>query len=76
MKTRVLFALALVGWWRSRAHPITGLLAAILLLNTALIGFTYDEWNGRFLVPLWPVLLAWSVIGTHELINRLGPEPR
>ena len=58
-----LFVLALVGWWRFRTQPVMGLLLAIFLLNTALIGFTYDEWNGRFLVPLWPVIIGWAALG-------------
>ena len=58
-----LFVLALVGWWRWRAYPVMGLLLAVILLNTALIGFTYDEWNGRFLVPLWPIIIVGTALG-------------
>ena len=58
-----LFVLALAGWWRNSKHPLAGLLLAIFLLNTALIGFTYDEWNGRFLVPIWPIIIVGAALG-------------
>ncbi len=64
------YLLALVGWWRVRAVPLAGLLMAILLLNAALIGLTYDEWNGRFLVPLWPAIIAFAAIGAGQEIDR------
>lgn len=58
-----LFALAAVGWWRWRSDETVGLVATILLLNVVLIGLTYDEWNGRFLVPLWPIIIAFAAAG-------------
>jgi len=67
-----LFVLALAGWWRRREHPYVGLLSAIFLLNTALIGFTYDEWNGRFLVPLWPIVVGFAALGLGSLLERCG----
>ncbi len=77
-----LFVLALWGWWRWRAHPVIDLLMAIFLLNTALIGFSYDEWNGRFLVPLWPIIFIWAALGSdrvgwhsQRLIGRRSKEP-
>lgn len=58
-----LFVLAAVGWWQRRSDHTVGLLAMVLLLNAVLIGLTYDEWNGRFLVPLWPIIIAFAAAG-------------
>lgn len=65
----LVFILAAVGWWRWRGHPIVGLFAAILLLNAALIGFTYGEWNGRFLVPLWPGIISLAAMGIARTVT-------
>ncbi len=67
-----LFALALAGWWWGRSHRVVQLMSAVVTLNALLIGLTYDEWNGRFLVPLWPILIGWAAIGLGELIRLLG----
>lgn len=68
----VLFVLATVGWWRWKTDPLAGLLLAVLLLNVLLIGLTYDEWNGRFFVPLWPLVIAFAAIGLDTLIGRFA----
>lgn len=81
MPLYALFVLALWGWWRWRTHPVMNLLMAIFLLNTVLIGFTYDEWNGRFLVPLWPSVFVWAALGigscwmAQRLIGSRSTEP-
>lgn len=70
------FACAIAGWWRWRAHPTVGLLAAVLIMNTVLIGLTYDEWNGRFLVPLWPILIAFAAMALDRSWKRTDPHMR
>ncbi len=70
MPLYALFGFAALGWWRTRADSMAGLLLAIFLLNVALIGLTYDEWNGRFLVPLWPLVIAFAAIGLDRVIER------
>lgn len=54
----LLYPLALIGLWRSRNDERLGSLFAILLVNTILIGLTHDEWSGRFLVPLIPLVIV------------------
>ncbi len=70
----VLFVLAAVGWWRWKADTLAGLLLAVILLNVVLIGLTYDEWNGRFLVPLWPLIIAFAATGLDALVGRFAGE--
>jgi hypothetical protein len=67
------FAAALVGLRRSGKHAITGLLVALIVLYSGLIGFTYDEWNGRFLAPLWPWISILAGVGLASLIPERGP---
>lgn len=69
----LLFLFAVIGAWRWRAHRCTELLVSVLVLNAAIIGFTYDEWNGRFLVPLWPLILGCAALGLGMLRDRLAP---
>ena len=67
-----LFALAVAGWWRWKAEEVVGLLVAVLVLNALLIGLTYDEWNGRFLVPLWPIIIALAGAGWDRAVERVS----
>ena len=51
---------------------MAGLLLAVVLLNVVLIGLTYDEWNGRFLVPLWPLIIVFAASGLDRLVGRFA----
>lgn len=53
-------AATLVRHWR---RPMVQLTAMILLLNTFIVALTFAEWNGRFLVPLLPLLILLGAIG-------------
>jgi len=59
----LLYPLALGGLLRWRKRRVVGLIAALLLFYTLLIGLTHDEWSGRFLVPLLPWVIASAVLG-------------
>lgn len=47
------------------------LLVRILLLNVCLIGLTYDDWHGRYLSIIMPVIILLSAFGFHQLKIRL-----
>ncbi len=66
-----LFPLAVFGWWRFRTHAIVRLCGTVLLLNVLLVGLTHDEWSGRFLVPIWPVLIMFAALGAGLLASSL-----
>ena len=53
----LLYPFALVGWWIFRRSRPMEPVAAIFVLYTILIACTCDEWSGRFLVPLVPLLI-------------------
>lgn len=65
-----LLVLALYGWWRWRSQAVVGLLVVALLLNTLLVGLTHDEWSGRFLVPLWPIIVIMAALGVWDLWTK------
>lgn len=58
----LLYPLALLTVVRQWKAPFVQVLTAILLLNTIVVGLTYSEWNGRFLVPLLPLIMLLAVL--------------
>jgi hypothetical protein len=56
----VLFVLAGIGWWHFRERSVTWVITVAAVLYVCLIGLTHDEWSGRFLVPLWPLILLFA----------------
>lgn len=63
----------LAAFARARmVERISGMLSAIFLMNIALIGCTYDEGNGRFLVPLWPLLIGFAAAGIEPVLKRFA----
>jgi hypothetical protein len=67
----LLYPFALRAMVRLRADPAVGLLMVVLTLNAALVGLFFAEWNGRFVVPLLPLLIALAVVG----VSRMAPSP-
>lgn len=69
-----LYPLALFSIVRRWKTPFVQVLSAILLLNAIVVGLTFAEWNGRFLVPLLPVIMILAVLSfqawtTHKAIK-------
>ncbi|MEZ4739001.1 MAG: hypothetical protein R2818_06500 [Flavobacteriales bacterium] len=58
----VLYPLAALGLWLKRGNSVVQLTLAISLTYTALVGLTHDEWSGRFLVPLLPLIILFAVL--------------
>ncbi len=53
----LLYPFALVGWWMLRRSRPMEALAVVLALHAVLISCTCDEWSGRFMAPLVPLLI-------------------
>ncbi|MCC7501598.1 MAG: hypothetical protein IT229_03660 [Flavobacteriales bacterium] len=68
----LLYPFALAGCWMLRRSRPIGTVAAILVLHAILIGCTCDEWSGRFLAPLVPLL----IIPVCTALDRLLPFQR
>lgn len=56
----LLVAAAARGWWMLRGLFVARAMGVAVLMYVLLIGFTHDEWSGRFFVPLWPVICVFA----------------
>ncbi|HPF89632.1 MAG TPA: hypothetical protein PLL57_03140 [Flavobacteriales bacterium] len=65
-----LYPLALFGLWSCWLNARVRLLTLLLLLNMLLIGFTHDEWSGRFTVPLLPWIIFMAVHALKGIRTR------
>ena len=61
----LLLPLALWGILRVAGDEIRSI-TLIMVLNVLLVALTYDEWAGRFLAPVLPVLLLLAGVGGSE----------
>jgi hypothetical protein len=68
----LLYPLALLGLWSFKGRGPFGPMAGILVVYALLVGLTCDEWSGRFLVPLLPMVIAPA----SAFLAGLLPEPR
>ncbi len=66
----LLYPLAIWGIWAYRKSSVVRLFCAMLLLQTLLVGFTHDEWSGRFLVPLLPWIILLGTLGIAGFSRR------
>jgi hypothetical protein len=60
-----LYPLALFAVFR-RTDRDRDLLVQIVLTYAVFIGLTHDEWSGRFLVPLIPIIILLAVLGADQ----------
>lgn len=65
----LLYPFALVGWWMFRRSRPMEAVAIVLALHAVLISCTCDEWSGRFMAPLVPLL----IIPACPVLVRLLP---
>jgi hypothetical protein len=54
----LIYPLALAGFWAMRRDRSTGPIIAIMVIYVLLVAFTCDEWSGRFIAPLLPLLIV------------------
>lgn len=65
----LLYPLAVAGLWWMRERRLAGPFIAIPAIYALLVGFTCDEWSGRFLVPLLPVIIAPAAMGVMYFLH-------
>jgi hypothetical protein len=63
----LLYPAAAIGLWRHRRKRWPGVVLGVTAVYAGLVMFTCDEWSGRFLVPLVPLLLVPASIAAGEI---------
>jgi hypothetical protein len=65
-----LYALALLGLWRARAQPLARLIAITVGAHLALVGVTFADWDGRFLIHVAPLITVLAGSGLSSAVSR------
>jgi 4-amino-4-deoxy-L-arabinose transferase-like glycosyltransferase len=63
------YMLAALGIFGLRRQPLTWLLAAIIAGHVAVVGLTFADWDGRFLLYLLPMVGLLSACGLMHAID-------
>ncbi len=50
----------------------TILFHSIILMNVILISLTFNEWHGRYLSVVYPMIIVLSMFGTKQLLKLIG----
>lgn len=66
----LLYPFAVLGFARWGRIRMGEILSVVLTLNVFLVGLTHDEWSGRFLAPLLPLIIAMAVMGLTKPTDR------
>lgn len=70
------YLLALTGWLRVRRASDAKLIAAAMLAHVLLVGLTFADWDGRFLLHVLPLMGVFAGVGAQALVGtspRVGP---
>ncbi len=62
----LLYPFAVLGFFRLRKNLLVQLMLAVVLLQMAIIGLTYDDWDGRFLIYILPLI---STVAIAEIFH-------
>jgi hypothetical protein len=67
-----LYALAAVGFWATHRHSLTALSLAVIGVHAAVIGLTTDDWDGRYLTYVFPLITLYSGVGIAIIVWRFS----
>ncbi|MCI1751328.1 MAG: hypothetical protein LKM36_00240 [Flavobacteriales bacterium] len=67
----LIYPFAMAALYRQWRNPAIQAMATMLLLNIAIVAFTFAEWNGRFLVPMLPVLIVLAALGLPARLRNM-----
>lgn len=62
----LLYPFACIAVRRHWHDPRVQVLSAVVLLNVVVVGLTFAEWNGRFLVPMLPPIIVLAALGIRS----------
>jgi 4-amino-4-deoxy-L-arabinose transferase-like glycosyltransferase len=72
-----LYLLALWGGWILRREPLARLAGAVVAAHLLLVGLTFADWDGRFLLYILPLIGVFSARGLRSLLpERPAPSLR
>lgn len=73
-----IYLLAVVGFARTRTDPLARLLLTVIAGHLLIIAATFANWDGRFLLYFFPMILALAGAGIAYLLGvwSHGPVPR
>lgn len=66
----LLYPFAALGAWIGRQRPLVRALTTAVLFHMALVMLTYDEWGGRFLGPVLPLIIVLAEVGIGHWSGR------
>ena len=67
----LLYLLAIIGFIGQRSRLITWATLTIIGAHLTLIGLTWADWDGRFLLYVLPLMTLYSAVGAIALVHRL-----
>lgn len=65
-----MYLLALVGCISQRRQPFTFLSLMLIVLQLGIVGLTGADWDGRFVLTIFPFVMFYSGIGTVEAVHQ------
>ncbi len=66
----VVYPLAVRGFVRSRGQPLARLMLAIVVAHLVLVGITFDDRDGRYLLYVFPLMLVFAASAAVALGQR------
>lgn len=66
------YPLAVLGFIRCVREPLAWLLSTIVISDLAIVGATFADWDGRFLLHTFSLIVAFASVG---LLSRWSPQP-
>ena len=68
-----LYALAIHGWWRVRAHNLVHWILIVIATQTLVVMLTHADWDGRYLGHVMPLIYPCAACGLAALLQRVVP---
>lgn len=65
-----LYALALLGLWRSTPSPARTMTVLVFVAHVAIVGVAHADWDGRWFLEVLPFLLVWASLGVTHVLER------
>lgn len=65
----LLYASAALGCWTFRRSALSGISVLLFALELGLVAVTAADWDGRYLLMMFPLVTLWSGIGVASAIG-------